>query len=225
MDNHQIINITIQEQVYQIIRREVMRHVFRAGEQLKEEDLAKRFNVSRSPVREALHRLVGDGFLTILPNRGIFVRKFTPQYILDTLDFRLALEKHGLNCAKNGLADTGRENLHQMRSAMEALLQTKSSDAAKQSALDASLHRIIVDLSDNMVIGEFADKIAALSTMFCFRTFQIPKQAAEAQRENIQIIDIILNGDMGKASQLCEEHINHIKMRLIEEIESGNYEI
>ncbi len=67
MDNPVVINATIQEQVYQIIRREVVNRVYHEGEQLKEADLAQRFNVSRSPVREALHRLAGDGILTIVP--------------------------------------------------------------------------------------------------------------------------------------------------------------
>ena len=53
---------TIKEQVYQILRRELVRQRYEPGEWLQENEIAERLNVSRSPVREALRMLTGEAF-------------------------------------------------------------------------------------------------------------------------------------------------------------------
>ena len=61
---------TIKEQVYQILRRELVRQRYEPGEWLQENEIAERLNVSRSPVREALRMLTGEGLLVEIPKKS-----------------------------------------------------------------------------------------------------------------------------------------------------------
>ena len=72
---------TIKEQVYQILRQELVRQRYKPGEWLQENEIAERLNVSRSPVREALRMLTGDGLLVEIPKKGVYVRKLTEDKI------------------------------------------------------------------------------------------------------------------------------------------------
>lgn len=66
---------------------------FRPGERINEIELAGRLKISRTPLREALNRLVSEGFLTILHNRGFFGRMLEPKEIFDLYEFRCEIEQ------------------------------------------------------------------------------------------------------------------------------------
>lgn len=219
-----IINSTIQEQVYQIIRHEVVNRVFHEGEQLKEADLAQRFNVSRSPVREALHRLAGDGILTIIPNRGIFVKEFTEKYIIDVLDLRYMLEQRGIGCSPEKLTTGSRDELMRMRCEMQTLIDNNDSSLDTHSTLDAVFHNLIMELNDNTFVSEVAEKISALNSMFRYLSLQSPERAIESQREHIAMIDSMLSGDTQGATDIYSDHITGTKKRVVSEFARKRHE-
>ena len=65
---------TISDQVYSILRRKICEGEYAPGSWLQEVDLCDQLGVSRSPVREALRRLVSDGLVINIPNKGTFVK-------------------------------------------------------------------------------------------------------------------------------------------------------
>lgn len=225
MDNPVVINATIQEQVYQIIRREVVNRVYHEGEQLKEADLAQRFNVSRSPVREALHRLAGDGILTIVPNRGIFVKEFDEKYIIDVLDLRSLLEQRGISKSPEKLTPAIRAELKRMRGEMEEILRTNNAGLDRHSALDTEFHDLIMNLNDNTFISEVSAKVSALNSMFRYVSLQSDDRAMESQREHLEIIDALMAGNVEAAEQAYTKHIEGTKKRVVDAFVRRRHEI
>ena len=219
MNGQTAINSTIQEQIYQIIRHEVINHVFIEGEQMKESELAQRFKISRSPIREALHRLVGDGILTIIPNRGIFVKEFTPKYIIDVLDLRFVLERRGLSRIGEMLTPCKRAELLHIRGEMEKLINANDTDLEKHATLDTVFHNFIINFNDNTFVSEVAEKISVLNSMFRYLSLQSPKRAIESQVEHMQMIDSMLVGDINGAIDIYERHICGTKNRVVSEFE------
>jgi len=217
LDSPIVINSTIQEQVYQVIRHEVVNRVYHEGEQLKEADLAQRFNVSRSPVREALHRLAGDGLLTIIPNRGIFVKEMDEKYIIDVLDLRSLLERRAIEHSPQHLTEAVKAELRNMRAQMSSLLENTDTDLNRNADLDTAFHNLIMGLNDNTFISEVAAKISALNSMFRNISLRKDERAMESQREHIEIIDAMLSGDVDKAITCYRAHIKGTKDRVMEE--------
>ena len=217
MDTPIVINSTIQEQVYQVIRHEVVNRVFHEGEQLKEADLAQRFNVSRSPVREALHRLAGDGLLTIIPNRGIFVKEMDEKYIIDVLDLRSLLERRAIENSPQRMNEAVKARLMDMRGQMARLLETSDTDLNRNAELDTAFHNLIMELNDNTFISEVAAKISALNSMFRNISLRKDERAMESQREHIEIIDAMMSGDTDGAIKCYKSHISGTKNRVMDE--------
>lgn len=77
-------------QIYSTVRDDIIDGFYPGGTFLVEADLCERFNVSRTPVREALIRLENDGFLEQIPNRGAYVPHITLQDIIDIYQLRAA---------------------------------------------------------------------------------------------------------------------------------------
>src|SRR5579885_2668705 len=80
------------ERIYKLVKARAIAFAFRPGERLNEVALAREFNVSRTPLREALNRLVAEEFLTWQPRRGYVVRKLDSKEVFDLYELRAALE-------------------------------------------------------------------------------------------------------------------------------------
>lgn len=80
------------EQVFERLVEEILTQRLRPGEALAERQLAERFGLSRTPIREVLLRLQGEHLVDIYPNQGAFVRRLAPKDVRDLFQLRSALE-------------------------------------------------------------------------------------------------------------------------------------
>ena len=95
----------LNEQVYETLRRRVLRRDPGPGAKLSLHELATELGVSRSPVHHALTRLVSEGLLSVKARRGYYVTPVTAHALLDGYDVRLALELHAAERAVDSASD------------------------------------------------------------------------------------------------------------------------
>ena len=86
----------VREWAYTHLKSNVLTGCFAPGERLTEEHLAKSLGVSRTPVREALHRLASEGLIQPLESRGFYVAQASREEIEDLFDIRAALEGYAI---------------------------------------------------------------------------------------------------------------------------------
>jgi DNA-binding GntR family transcriptional regulator len=82
--------------LYEHLKSMAVLYKIRPGERINELELAETFSVSRTPLREALNRLVAENLLTFVPNRGFFVRELNSQDVFDLYELRRMLEVSAL---------------------------------------------------------------------------------------------------------------------------------
>ena len=87
---------TIKDQVYEVIKENILNEHFKPGQRIQELEIAKQLQVSRSPVRSAINELIGEGLLESIPNKSVRVRKLSQKEIVDTFEFRLIIEKYAV---------------------------------------------------------------------------------------------------------------------------------
>lgn len=85
---------SLREEVYDSLRKSILHGTLKAGQRLIEEQLANQIGISRTPVREAFHRLERDELVTRLPKGGFAVREFTKEDVEEIFGIRSALESY-----------------------------------------------------------------------------------------------------------------------------------
>ncbi|MBQ7758736.1 GntR family transcriptional regulator, partial [Anaerotignum sp.] len=84
--------ITLTDKIYQDIKDDIASKVFQPGEKLNIKELARKYNVSDTPVKQALQRLADEKMVVNTPNKGMSVRALTPHELTDIFDMRLMMD-------------------------------------------------------------------------------------------------------------------------------------
>lgn len=126
------------------LRRMAADFEIKPEERIVEGEMAKRLAVSRTPLREALNRLVSEGYLTNTGGRGFFCRALTPERILDLYEARTALESEAVRHAIKRASDADIATL-------SASLQSANHEADRLALLelDEAFHLALTRLSGN----------------------------------------------------------------------------
>jgi DNA-binding GntR family transcriptional regulator len=198
----------------QSLLAEVCQGRLRAGEHLVTQDLAARFGVSHTPIREALISLSSFGLIDLLPNRGAVVRRVTAQEVREVCQVRRALECEATRsaCGRINLAE-----LHTLAAELRRLTNVKARTGngfiEQARALDSRLHDLIADSCGNTFL---AKEISRLKTLFrAFRDVAWAHDEAcndfhrlgEEAHEHLAIVEALLAGDAKTAARAMARHI------------------
>jgi DNA-binding GntR family transcriptional regulator len=200
--------------IVQALLTDVFQGRLGAGEHLVTQELAERFGVSHTPIREALIALAGIGIIDLLPNRGARVRRVTPNEVREICQVRRVLECEATRSA------CGRIDLAELH-ALAADLRRLSARGPRPGArfieeardVDSRLHDLIAESCGNSYL---AKEIARLKTLFrAFRdvSWQHDEahndfhRLAEEDREHLAIVEALLAGDAKAASKAMAQHI------------------
>lgn len=216
-----MLNRTVQEQLYAALRDDILRGVHPPGAQLNESELSRKYSVSRSPLREALSRLAGEGLLENKPNKGIFVRRFTEKYINDVLNMRDILERRGVRNFRN--TDAQRQQLLAMRAEAESILSSQPFDIERHNEFDERMHYMVMGFNDNEYIDQLSRQIYTLSTLFSIQLKTL-EGGIESEIQHIELIDTLLRGELVPAEKLLQKHIRRTK-KLVRDAMKKNGEV
>jgi DNA-binding GntR family transcriptional regulator len=200
--------------VVQSLLGDVLQGRLRAGAHLVTQELAQRFGVSHTPVREALITLAGIGLIDLLPNRGAVVRRVTADDVREVCQVRRVLECEATHSAcgrveparLDGLADELRRML-----AVEGLSPSRFIAWARD--VDSRLHDLIADSCGNAFL---AKEIGRLKMLFrAFRDMSWAHDEArndyhrltEEAHEHLAIVEGLLAGDARRARRAMARHI------------------
>ncbi len=127
------------------LRAAVVAGTLPPGAQLGEADLAHRFEVSRGPLREAMQRLVSEGILEAITNRGVFVVELTAEDMADVYRARAAIERGAVET----LLETGRQRAHRALGPPVRRMKAAARDGDGPGVSDADLafHETLVECS------------------------------------------------------------------------------
>jgi DNA-binding GntR family transcriptional regulator len=200
--------------IVQALLADVFQGRLPVGGRLVTQELAQRFGVSHTPIREALVALAGIGIIDLLPNRGAVVRRVGAQDVREVCQVRCVLE-----CAATRLA-CGRIHLGQLHALAAELRQLLSLDAPsgrrfieEARAVDSRLHDLIAASCGNTFL---ANELCRLKTLFrAFRDVAWEHdqacndyhRLAEEAREHLTIVETLLAGKAKEASRAMARHI------------------
>ncbi|MGW5918394.1 GntR family transcriptional regulator [Nocardia fluminea] len=200
------------EMIADRLREAIMRGALSPGAQLGEADLATSFGVSRGPVREAMQRLVQEGLLFSIRNRGIFVIELTTDDVIDIYRARTALEGGALDLILDGRRDIAYAALRPSVTAMERTAE--AGDAAGVSDADQAFHEALVTAADSPRLVRAA-RTLLIETRMCLGALQTTyPDLREQAREHVELHEAIGSGAPERARALLVEHMDDAVRRL-----------
>lgn len=150
----------LEDIIYQALRMEIIGLRIAPGSKLNESKIAEDLGVSRTPVRNALARLVEEGLIYKAANRVSVVARLTKDECYQIMDARLAIEGHAAYLAASLITDQELEELkHWITRYQKASRGKKTSDILEHSICDHHFHALIIQASRNRLIQEMYQKI------------------------------------------------------------------
>jgi DNA-binding GntR family transcriptional regulator len=187
--------------VYRVLYEAIIMSILPAGQWLGEVQLARLFEVSRTPVREAILRLEADHLAVRIPRRGLVVSKITPQETIDVYVVREAIDGLAAALAADMATPTEIFNLE--------LITEQFARAAEEGDLDAlaetnlHFHEAIAAASRNALLIGFVKHIHRLVRRFRTTTFGYPGRAAEAAEAHRALVRAIAEHDAERARAIA----------------------
>jgi DNA-binding GntR family transcriptional regulator len=140
-------------QVYVVLKSDIMEGRIAPGALLSESSLASRFGMSRTPVREALGVLASDGLITTLPQRGHVVNTVSVSEVLDAFRLREILEVEAIGQAVRRISDVEIDRLRELIAIREAADLPDINREFHTAIARASGNRLLVDFIDRLLIS------------------------------------------------------------------------
>lgn len=135
---------------YDAIKKKILSCKYQPGQLVSEKDIVQKLNISRTPVREAVNILKGEGILDIIPNRGIQISSLSTRKMKEIYDIRMIIEPFLVRQAINMIKPDDIEYLTKLHEKLIACVNNKEASEIFETGMDIHLH--IAHLSDNEVL-------------------------------------------------------------------------
>jgi DNA-binding GntR family transcriptional regulator len=175
------------------------------GTQLRPDVIAEQLEISVTPVREALHRLEGDGLVVKLPYHGWFVREFTEHEVRELYALRAVLEGFGASLACQNAGEDQFAELRAFQSIGEEALRTSDMDAYRLYNRD--LHAAIIKAAGNSYLSSMMAQLSLQSQMLMGRTIRLVGRPSRAIEEHQELVELIAARKATEAADLMRHHI------------------
>lgn len=207
------------DHIYERLKTMAITFAIRPDARVNEVALSKALNVSRTPLREALNRLMVEGFLTRAPNKGFIGRSLDAKQIYDLYELRQALETCVVRIACERASDeelTGLENF-----VKTSIKRRDRADALELLALDEQFHERIAELTHNR---EMVHALKAINARIHFVRW-LDMKRRYTQQDHLRIVKALRARDASRAASLVEEHISRRLDQIVDVIRMGFAEI
>ncbi|CAM5187971.1 HTH-type transcriptional repressor RspR [Castellaniella defragrans] len=205
--------ISLSEQAYQQIKQRILRLEFRPGQFLNEQEICLMLEMGRTPVHQAVHRLMVEGLLEIIPRKGLLIQAESMNEILHVLEARWALEP---SVAALAAERASREHIQRLRRLLdEAASINDMHHRQRQMEIDHDFHETIAQAAGNPVLADAIRPLHERSGRLWHLRLQATDDVQQTREEHEAIYDAILRGDKEGATRAMQAHLISLRRRRI----------
>lgn len=208
----------LSNQIYDILKDMIANHRFNPGMRINVEQITKEVGASRTPVWEAVHRLIQEGLLVSIPNRGVFMASLTPKQAIELYSVRDVLE--GL-AARSAIANMDDKMLKKMTRCLEEQLKViEKEDLVGYSRLDYDFHAMVYEASGNRTLQEMLETIKNKMRPIAMHISPI---LANLYHDHEAILEAFKERDPDKAEAAFRSHNRHMIGQIQRGIETDEW--
>ena len=202
----------ITDTVYNSIKAAIIQHDLSPGSHLSVPALAEQLGVSRSPIREAVQKLISEGLAYEKPRKGAYVTEFNTKDLLPLFQVRLVLDGLAAKLAAKAMSKSLNSKLELIISKHRNAIDDKDPD--KFTNADIQLHTTILDASDNNPLQELARQVYD-KIYVAMKARAAPLGPEVSFQDHLNIYNAIVKSNSEEAENAARSHVEHIIERML----------
>lgn len=212
---HLVPRETIAARLAMVIREYILqfRAGFEPGERIDIQELATEFDVSTTPVKEALKRLEANGLVEVRARRGVFVCILSQRDVEEIVTIRAALEQLAVRLCGGHVAPEHLAALERSYAACEALITVGNMDEYRRADMD--FHRLLVEVGNNKRLVALYQVLLEQSQAALAFTPRTPQNIWDSLQEHRQLLDVLRAGDLDVIEAEIVAHWERSKARIV----------
>ena len=216
---------SISDQIYDLLKKKILNSEILPGERLMQEEVAKAFHASRTPIRQAFHLLEKDGLVERLPQNGFRITHLELETIRDLFAIRAVLEAYGVELACERIEPKTIETLRSIRDQAAQMLE--SSDIPRETKLrrifefNSLFHETIYRSTNSRYLMDLISNLR--NTVLRLRALGVRKKGSwkQALDEHSRLIDCLEQRDKKAAGRLMRRHIANAMSHVLSQWDLG----
>ena len=214
MPSHSIFESTshgsLGSKIFILLRDRILNESYKCGDKLNELTLAKELKISRTPIREALKQLELEGLVESIPNKGVYVKGFSPRDIDDMFEIRLSLEELAVSFAIDRMDEV---HLAKIKEVFELLeFYTTKGDFDKVNDFNILFHESIYQATQSTYFEQILKDIHYYVSVTSRHSIARPERLESSLVEHRAILEAIVDGDKDEATERIQRHIRKTQM-------------
>jgi GntR family transcriptional regulator, rspAB operon transcriptional repressor len=203
---------SLRDAAYDAIKHRIITCAFKPGEYINELQLSALLDIGRTPVHQALDRLMIEGMVEVIPRKGVIVKPVSLNEVLQITEVRLINEPLGARLAAEHANNSDIADL------ADVLKRAKHWGALRNveqmMLLDREFHLTIAKASKNDVLMELLRNLHERSLRFWFISLNAPAHYESVQNEHAAIMDAVRQRDAAKADAAMRRHIESFRKNI-----------
>lgn len=218
MSFSQIPALSLRDQVVEQIRQAIIEGRLRPNDHIVENLLTEQMGVSRTPVREALILLEREGLVVAYPNRGFYVRQFTPSDVRHIFSMRAQLENFAAELNIDSLCDEDFQHLEAMIEKQQRGIL--ADDFKTVRSIDMQFHRYIVAHNRHpLLLRSWTELVAQIAALLYLRAESVQYNELMAIRDHNLIVEAYRSRDLSRVFAINREINERVSAECVQAIE------
>ena len=209
--------VILRDEVYDYLRGNILHHHFPPGYRFDLKKLEKILGISRTPLKDALHRLESEGLVKIRPRRGTFVTPLDTKSVAESFDVRMMLETAAAPIVLANATDHELAQLEEMNLQMRALLESADYQTIIQQYIDIdqALHVQYMSYTRNKQLMRIYNRLNTHLQIARVKGHFSPKNSHETQEEHEAVLAAINARDVTALQYAINNHLQQSKQRTL----------
>lgn len=213
--------MSLSSQAYNLIRQDILTCSLAPGQQINQSEIAEKYQLGITPVREALTRLSHEGLVSSLPRFGYLVSPVTLSDLNELFEFRVILETAAVKLAVVKAHDDQLLNLGRMADFSYHYREVE--DYGKFLARNSAFHVAIARLSGNQRLSETLSGLLDQLTRFFYLGLDLRDSAEEMRSEHMELTRVLVEKNEAGAVALIIHQIERSRQRILEALQNSRY--
>lgn len=204
----------IRDSVFSILRNAILDKKLEPGQRLVERNIAEQLGISRTPVREAIHKLELERLVTHFPRKGVVVSGFTKADIIEILVIRTSLEALICSIAATKIRPKELERLESLAKLLTE--EHEKGNFKKSNQMNDKFHEVIYKAAESPRLYDFLNTLREYITKFTQVAYSKPGRSEEVWVEHNEIIEALRRHDSSEAEAAAKRHTENSSKAFLE---------